>query len=60
MLMQAKGITSIAELARRTKVHKSTIFRLRAGKKQTTFQIARAIARELDTTTETLFARVPR
>jgi DNA-binding XRE family transcriptional regulator len=59
MLMDAKGIPSIAELARRAEVHKSTIFRLRAGKTKTTFQIARAIARELDTTTETLFARAP-
>lgn len=60
MLMEAKDIRSIAELARRSKVHKSTIFKLRAGKTKTTFQVVRAIARELDTTTETLFARASR
>lgn len=62
-LMDAKNIRSIAELARRSKVHKSTIFELRAGKTNTTFRAAQAIARELDTTAETLlalFTRTPK
>lgn len=54
-LMQAKGIRSVAELARRSGVSKSTIFRLRAGE-SCSLPVARALARHLDTTVETLFA----
>jgi len=61
-LMHAKGIKSIAELSRRTRergsyVSKSTIFRLISGEVQPTLRVGRALARELDTTVETLFAK---
>lgn len=61
-LMEAKGIKSIAELSRRTREHgqyvsKATIFRVISGERQSTLRVARSLARELDTTVETLYAK---
>lgn len=56
-LMKAKGIASVAELSRRSKVSKATIFRLIAGEGAGgRTATGRALARVLDTTVETLFA----
>lgn len=55
-LMAAKGIKSVAELSRRSRVSKATIFRLIAGRVGGHADTARDLARALDTTVETLYA----
>ena len=59
-LMDARGIASVAELARRSKVSKATIFRLIAGEAGASLRVARNLAGALGTTVDTLFARSER
>lgn len=58
-LMSKQGIPSVVELARRTEVSRSTIFRLRAHKVNAgTPRVASRLAKVLGTTVDALFEEV--
>lgn len=54
-LAESKGCMSVAALARETGIHRSTIFRWRAGEVDASGPNARRLARFLGTSVEALF-----
>jgi len=65
MLMNDKGIESVADQARAAGIHRATLFRLRSKTKPgakpacASMRVARRLADACSTTVETLFERLP-